>query len=126
MIRCVCVELVGKRFYLAYNNRAMFTIQERSPNFLDKMDGISEDSAKLSFEIFTTLYQEGGAARRVYGYEDTGDSLEWEDVLTMMPYEIKRMREAILAAVAAGLDSKAPKQKELVDINLIELQKKTG
>ncbi len=126
MIRCVCVELAGKRFYPTYNNRAMFTLQERIPDFLDKMDGISEDSVKLSFEIFTTLSQEGAAARRAYGYEDTGDSLEWEDVQMMMPYEIKRMKEAIMAAVTAGLDSKAPKQEELVDINLIELQKKTG
>ena len=125
MVRCVCVELAGRKFYPTYNNRAMFTLQERTPDFLDKMEGISEDSVKLSFEIFTTLCEEGAAARRAYGYEDTGDSLEWEDVLGMMPYEIARMKDAILAAVTAGLDSKAPKQEELVDLTLIELQKKT-
>lgn len=127
-MKAVVFPLNGCAYYLLFNARAMFAIDEQfggTNGLLDKMQSSHLDGFAVLCQAGTLLAEQGELVRRSLGY-DPGtmpDEAQW--ALLASPLDLAELRNAIFKAIALGYGRDVEGQDE-VDLGLVELaQKKT-
>lgn len=127
MQRCVGFKFLSRDLWLMYNGSAMFDLYDRFATleelFEKTLKNDRESVARL-YEVFLILAENGEAARKYMGY-DTAPLPDLDELKTLATAEcIAKMRDAVVAAIAAGLGREVSNEAEEIDLGLQELNAK--
>ena len=127
MQRCVAYKHCSRDLWLMYNGSAMFELYDRFPTleelFEKTLKNDRESVARL-YEVFLILAESGEAARKYMGY-DTAPLPDIGELAALTTAEgIAKMRDTVVAAIAAGLGREVSDEAEEIDLGLQELNAK--
>lgn len=114
-------------YYLCLNGSALFSCYDHlGTDFIEKISGSTKDSFDDTCWMLATLATQGEVVRRWEGL-DKGPLLSSQQAAALlMPQDVVRAREAIVAAYDLAFQREAAQDDEEIDLGLLELQKKTG
>ena len=119
--------LADTTYYLCLNGSALFSCYDHlGTDFIEKISGDTKDSFEATCWMLSTLAMQGEIVRRWEG-QDKGPMLSSQKAAALlMPQDVVRARESILAAYDLAFQRETATDDEEIDLGLLELQKKTG
>lgn len=130
MVRGIESTLCGRPVTLVLAGRVYFDIVEKHGHIVDVTERISKetlDALGLTLDVARMLAEQGELIRRKLGYDrreiPSVEDIE-EEALTIDPLTLVRLKKDVNAAIFIGMNREFT--PEAVDLNLVELEKKTG
>lgn len=126
MQRCVDYEFLSRTYRLMYNGAAMFALKEKHPDMEGLFDAVlaqTPSGVDALYDTWLVLAENGEAAKRWLGYEPNEIPRKDELAALTTVEDLSRMREAVVAAIAAGLGREFETTAKVVDLGLEELER---
>lgn len=126
MQRCVEYNFLSRSYRLMYNGAAMFALNEKFPGLEGVFETIMESTPSGTdalYDVWLILASNGEAVKKWLGYEAV--PLPEKDELAAMSAvdDLARMRDAVAAAIMAGLGREYESKAKVIDLGLEELEK---
>lgn len=126
MQRCVEYNFLSRSYRLMYNGAAMFAILEKYPELKGMFDVIlasTPSGVDALYDVWLILASNGEAVKKWLGYESLPLPEKEELAVMTTVDDLARMRDAVAAAIAAGLGREFETQAKVIDLGLEELER---